>query len=242
MKLFIAGCARSGTTLTRDLMHCFAHTFVYDGLQDKYAEQNPTTNFEADAFFLQTLAVPQAHAVVKRTFNCWQTLHLLPEEIELIYCIRHPFDVLTSVHPNWPDRYHVTPKRWLCEFLALQLLIAAQPERTIAFIRYEDLITAPNRVGRSIAQTLALTLAHDFVLNPLGIALQSRSIARWKTDCVARLHLGTLPSDIRASISQFCRMFRYGEPDMGSIPETAQAARKRRNPSYFAGSRKERPA
>jgi hypothetical protein len=242
MKLFIAGCARSGTTLTRDLMHCFADTFVYDRLQDIYAEHDSATNFEADACFLQAIDVPQTHAVVKRTFNCWQTLHLLPQEIGLIYCVRHPFDVLTSVHPNWPDRYHVTPKRWLCEFLALQLLIAAQPERTIAFVRYENLIAAPNQTGRKIAHTLGPTLAHDFASNPLGIAFHNRSIARWKTDSLARSHLGALSSNMRENISRFCRMFRYGELHISGILETREATRKRRNPSNFADTRKERPA
>ena len=33
MKLFIAGCARSGTTLIQDLMNCFADTEVWPAVE-----------------------------------------------------------------------------------------------------------------------------------------------------------------------------------------------------------------
>lgn len=97
--IFIAGCGRSGTTLMRRLMKCFDDTYVYD------EHEKPFT-------FFAELTVPQRVLVVKRTAGCWSSLYALPKQIELIYCVRHPFDTLTSkLSPN-KEGYHIEPERW----------------------------------------------------------------------------------------------------------------------------------
>lgn len=85
-KIFIAGCARSGTTLTQRLMGCFEDTFVHRA--------------EARYVQLDMLDRPEANLVVKRSERSHAHLARLPRAIGLIYCVRHPFDVLTSSHPE----------------------------------------------------------------------------------------------------------------------------------------------
>ncbi|WP_245523892.1 sulfotransferase [Mesorhizobium sp. M2D.F.Ca.ET.223.01.1.1] len=85
-KIFIAGCARSGTTLTQRLMACFEDTFVHRA--------------EARYVQLDMLDRPEANLVVKRSERSHAHLARLPRAIGLIYCVRHPFDVLTSSHPK----------------------------------------------------------------------------------------------------------------------------------------------
>src|SRR5688572_3229556 len=113
-KLFIAGCGRSGTSLIRDLMNCFENTVVL--MEQPYGEANFT--------FFNDSASAGENQVIKRSGDSWKTLASLPEDVELIYCVRHPFDTLTSAHPLTRDlrQFHITEERWMSEYKALQAL------------------------------------------------------------------------------------------------------------------------
>jgi hypothetical protein len=53
------------------------------------------------------------NVVLKRRWKSYVELPDLPPEIQLIYAVRHPFDTLTSYHPNFPHRkFYVSEKRW----------------------------------------------------------------------------------------------------------------------------------
>jgi hypothetical protein len=198
-RIFIAGCARSGTTLTLRLMGCFDDIFVHRS--------------EARYGMLDKLDRPEANLVVKRTSHSYLHLAKLPPAIELIYCVRHPFDVLTSSHPQTKDvrRFHVTPERWLAEYDALIGLRKAQPRRQILYVRYEDTIGAPDVVQEKIARSFGLTTRIRFsedLDNPIRVT----SLKKWEGNEEFRTYLNGLPPAFLSRLEQFCGEFDYDMP------------------------------
>jgi hypothetical protein len=213
MRIFIAGCARSGTRLTKRLMNCFDDTLVY-------ASEAPISQF---AVLDQSVSVQ----VVKRTSTCYRTLPDLPEDIRLLYCLRHPFDVLTSTHPLTAHRrrYHVTQERWLAEYHALRDLRTRQPERAIFFSRYEDLVADPDSVQQKISAFFDLTSTRRFSENPV----HSKSIEKWRSQPRLRRHIRSLPAGFLGSVQAFCDEFGYdGTPPRRSLREMMGMSRWRR--------------
>jgi hypothetical protein len=205
MKIFIAGCGRSGTTLIRDLMKCFRDTDVF--AEDPYGEA-PFSAFAG-------LPAVKSHQVVKRTGGCWKTLPSLPDEIGLIYCVRHPFDTLTSTHPRTSHlrKFHITFKRWQVEYQALHQLRQAQPQRRIFILRYEDLVHTPNAMQNEIAAHFGLEPAIRFQENPEKIEIFTRSLEKWKNNSELQTYLQDIPYRLRVEIQRFCDEFGYTLPN-----------------------------
>lgn len=204
MKLFIAGCGRSGTTLIRDLMNCFADTYVLN--EGEYGEA-PYSRF-------RDLAQQEKHLVIKRTGECWKTLPDLPNDIELIYCVRHPFDVLTSAHPltKHVRRFHIDYERWVVEYNALLMLRVVQPSRNIFYLKYEEIVNNPDHIQETLSRHFELIKSHRFANNPLGIQVLSTSVDKWKRDPDLFDYLRTTPHRYRSLMSDFCKDFEYELP------------------------------
>jgi hypothetical protein len=204
MKIFIAGCGRSGTTLIRDLMNCFQDTYVL--VEEPYGE--------ASFSRFTSLSRVENHVVIKRTGECWKTLPSLPIDVGLIYCVRHPFDVLTSTHPLTKHlrRFHITLMRWNSEYNALDTLRAAQPKRNIFILKYEDLVHDPNTIQEKIAGPFGLIRNYRFSENPAGIQIFADSIEKWKKDPDLYTYLQTIPHRYRLLIHNFCEEFEYTLP------------------------------
>jgi hypothetical protein len=201
MKIFIAGCGRSGTTLIRDLMNCFQETYV---LVDGPYGESPFSRF-AD------ISRAETHLVIKRTGQCWRTLSSLPDKMGLIYCVRHPFDVLTSTHPltQHTRKFHITPERWSSEYRALRDLRMIQPDRQIFILRYEDLVHTPDSIQAKIAAHFGLTPNHRFTENGTGIHIVKDSIEKWKRNADLYAYLQTIPQRFRPLMYGFCEEFEY---------------------------------
>ncbi len=177
MKIFIAGCGRSGTRLMLNLMKCFSDLYCHP--------------VEADvAKFDELVECPAKHLVVKRTFQCHQKLPNLPDSIELIYCVRHPFDVLTSSMPS-ELFFHITPKRWLAEYQSLKELRTRQPDRSIFFSKYEELIRQPNVIQAKVAGVFGLVPIRRFNEDPEN-PIREISLRKWERNLAFRLYLGRL--------------------------------------------------
>ena len=196
--VFIAGCARSGTSLLKQLMAVFGDTAVCPREQPAW-------------HLLEMAGAPEATLVVKRTADCHRTLHRLPAAIDLVYCVRHPYDCLTSSHPLSVHLrpYHVTRERWLAEWQALHRLRFRQPGRRIVFVRYEDLVTEPDAVQAAVATQLGLAANHTFSRNPMGIEIHPASLAKWRTRPELHRYLAGLDAAWREEIGRFCDMFGY---------------------------------
>ncbi|TPJ34217.1 sulfotransferase [Mesorhizobium sp. B2-8-3] len=198
-RIFIAGCARSGTTLSRRLMGCFDDIYVH-------ADEAP---YRA----LLELDRPEFNLVVKRTYESHKDIEHLPDSIGLIYCVRHPFDVLTSSHPETVNerRFHVTTERWEAEYDGLMRLRKAQPERAVFHLRYEDLIAEPDIVQGRIARSFGLspvTLYSRDADNPI----RRTSLKKWERNEEFRTYLHGLPATFLARVESFCREFGYDMP------------------------------
>ena len=194
--IFIAGCARSGTTLSRDLMACFDDTYVLAG--------------EAPFSALLDLKRREANVVVKRTADSHELLSHLPAEIGLIYCVRHPFDVLTSQHPETMHerRFHVTTERWEAEYDGLLRLRRAQPRRVIHYLRYEDLVGGPDAAQQAIADAFGLVARLRFSSDPNN-PIRRSSLRKWESNEEFRTYLQTLPRAFLARVETFCGEFGY---------------------------------
>lgn len=199
--VFIAGCARSGTSLLKQLMAAFHDTAVCP------RERTPW-------HFLEMADRPEAALVVKRTAECHRKLHRLPAAVDLIYCVRHPYDCLTSSHPQTLHLrpFHVTRERWFAEYEALERLRHEQPMRRITVVRYEDLVTRPDDVQAAIGSAVGLRPLEAFSTNTLGIEIRSASLAKWRRRPELRGYLAELVAGWEADIGRFCDDFGYGPP------------------------------
>ncbi|MBZ9866636.1 hypothetical protein LB515_14745 [Mesorhizobium sp. CA15] len=198
-RIFIAGCARSGTTLSRRLMACFDDIYVHRD--------------EAPYQALLELDRPEVNLVVKRTYESHKDIEHLPGSVGLIYCVRHPFDVLTSSHPETVNerRFHVTTERWEAEYDGLTRLRKAQPERAVFYLRYEELIAEPDIVQGRIARSFGLspvTLYSRDADNPI----RPTSLRKWERNEEFQTYLHGLPAAFLARVEGFCHEFGYEMP------------------------------
>lgn len=183
----------------RAIMASFEDTFVW------------WTEARYTKFYLLDREEP--NLVVKRDSRTFAHLANLPADIGLIYCVRHPLDVLTSMHPQTRQerQYHVTPERWLLEYDALLQLKNAQPDRDIFYLRYEDTISDPDAVQRRIGERFGLRPAVLASQNPER-PIHSRSLRKWERNEEFRAHIEQLPPAALASMHVFCREFGYDMP------------------------------
>lgn len=218
MKIFIAGCARSGTSLLRGLMGSFADTYTLGGFT--YDEEAPESQFEA-------LDRPEKHVVIKRIHKSHLTLPLLAADIALVYAVRHPFDVLTSAHPHSPLRpYHVSGPRWRAEYAGYRLLRTLQPGRRISVVRYEDVVSGPDAVQARLAADLGLEIARRFSDNAAGVEIRNNSVEKWRRDPALCDYLDTFDVPFLQAIATFCREFGYTLP-LRYQPWLPEIARRR---------------
>jgi hypothetical protein len=196
--VFIAGCARSGTSLLRKLMSCFDDVAAVD-------------RERSVSHFLDLAREPQRTLVVKRTNKCYRDLPHLPACVDLIYCVRHPFDCLTSSHPETAayQAFHVSQRRWTDEYDSLQQLVGRQPSRLISIVRYEDLVGDPDSVQAALASSLSLGVTHRFSSNPLGIEIRASSVGKWQRDQRLRDAICGFEPTWRQRIAEFCGQFGY---------------------------------
>lgn len=198
-KIFIAGCARSGTSLTKNLMRCFEDTYVVQ-------KETPVDKFNE-------LDGESGWLVIKRTAGSYRRLHKLSSDIDLIYCLRHPVDVMTSQHPKTKHlrRFHVTSDRWTGERDALIRLRKEQPKRRILYIRYEDLVREPDRIQNEISKSFGLTPRIKFSEDPDNPIVAS-SIEKWRSQPELLSYLLAMEPEFLRRVSEFCGEFGYNLP------------------------------
>jgi hypothetical protein len=156
---------------------------------------------------------PERHLVVKRVATSHLTLPSLASDIGLIYCVRHPLDVLTSSHPDFPARrFYVSEPRWRAEYAGYRLLCGLQPSRRTLVLRYEDLVGDPDDMQRRIARHFGLDIARPFTGNAEGVPVRTGSVEKWRTDPGLRDYIDSFDPSFRDAIGAFCREFGYTLP------------------------------
>jgi hypothetical protein len=217
--IYIMGCGRSGTWLLTGIMSTFKDISIL------YRE--------VPVEYFGLLRCQRAALVLKRDAQAYETIESIPQQISIIFAVRHPFDVLTSVHPRTRRSkgrlYHITPGRWLGETMALKWLIDSARPRT-KIVRYEDLAGDPNKIQSEIATSLDLeieTSAMEFhkVFKPPAKVIDTMhglrspeisSVERWRTDPSAIAYLKTLRLRLADCLPWVERTFGY-DTQLGSI-------------------------
>jgi len=184
-RLFIFGCARSGTTL---LLHLFR---TFDG----------TTVWDEDHCLSTLIEHPsQGWVVAKRTPRCAD--HLIADvprfrPVWIVNILRDPRDVVTSrlqLRPHAPQGYYCDFSRWQRDVEVGQAIQGLHLR--LLQLRYERLVAEPDAVQQDLAAILDLsasarfsdfprTLPGDlspFTLNWLGRPrpLDARGVGRWR--------------------------------------------------------------
>lgn len=157
--IYVQGCARSGNTLIRELCVAAFKGAELVRLTEHRAECSLThvvdrmTQSIADTRILVASRNYENSFVVNRNL-----LHTHPE-IKILWTLRDPRDVLTSLHPERPGEFYVTPERWIASF---ELYRQFKDEPQVLTIRYEDLVTRPCATQKRITKSFNLTAIRKF--------------------------------------------------------------------------------
>lgn len=198
--IFVQGCARSGNTLVREL--------CATGFSRAEPLKLPKERTECSLEFLVTslaTARPVGRILVASR-NRDTSLVMDPEllrahpEVKVVWTLRHPFDVLTSIHNSKPGEFYVTPERLIA---SLQLYDQFKREKQVLTVRYEDVALQPDIVQDQIAVAFALEPLRSFTdcykhfsgLRKSVVALHeirpidANSVGRWRRNPQQRRYL-----------------------------------------------------
>jgi hypothetical protein len=142
-RVFVMGCGRSGTWLLTSVFTTFADTCV---LAD-----------EVDVSCFGVLLTENATLIIKRSSDSYLKISSIAREIDIVYVIRHPFDVLTSYNPVTRRSYHINPNRWLGEMNALQDLLSTR-RCNLIIVKYEDLVANPFNIQKTLSSEFELAI------------------------------------------------------------------------------------
>ena len=92
-----------------------------------------------------------------------------------VVCLRDPRDVLTSRHPNAPDRYWVSAERWV---KAVERSLVVRNHPNVSFIRYESLVTDPLSEMKKLGSALELDYEETWVTRFHKETIADKGIAR----------------------------------------------------------------
>lgn len=80
-------------------------------------------------------------------------------EIKVIWMVRNPLDVLTSYHPDQPDKFYMPPLKVL---KCLELYQRFRQEPQVLSVHYEELVSNPRAVQARIAGAFQVELLRNF--------------------------------------------------------------------------------
>lgn len=138
-RLHVTGCRRSGTTLMFEmLVACFEHA--------GHAEHE-------ESVFAHPVPIPGGLYLSKKPSDIAHLRRILESDSDLyvVYMLRDPRAVVTSIHPSRGDTYFASFERWLrYEHAAAPL--KAHPR--FVEVRYETLVSGPDDVQQMLMQRL----------------------------------------------------------------------------------------
>ena len=156
-KIFITGCAKSGTTLLLRMCYAFKDTEViykegFDGHEmdfDEFVKHKSESKFTIGKRHPPALL---SNVLIPEFQN--QAGNIIKEDIRVINVIRDGRDVVLS------DGNYVKPKRWIESIdqrdeVLFGNLIDLE-------VKYEDLVTDPEKVQRQMEEVFGLESEHSF--------------------------------------------------------------------------------
>ncbi len=150
--IIIGGCGRSGTSLLlsilsacEDIVAVPNETHAYcPGAYSQIPEVYEKRPFEParlyEALLQQEISPKQTRwceKTPKNVLSYQKILNHFGDNVRIINIVRDGRDVITSVHPLDPNKFHVSPERWVKDVSA-GLELKEHPQ--VLTIRYEDLV------------------------------------------------------------------------------------------------------
>ena len=138
-RLHVTGCRRSGTTLMFEmLVACFAH--------------NGRSEHE-ESVFENPLPIDEGLYISKKPSDITHIRRILEGDPELyvIYMLRDPRAVVTSIHPSRGDTYFASFERW-ARYERAALPLKAHPR--FIEVHYETLVSSPDQVQAELQSRL----------------------------------------------------------------------------------------
>jgi hypothetical protein len=216
------GCGRSGTTLLLSVLssdtrlYCinneteaFKHGFLahpgppgimYNAV-DSCSEWQATIAKFRLLLAITRQAAPAFHhcRIVEKTPIHIRTVSCIRKayggRIRFIHIVRDGRDVVTSLHPSSPDRFHIHPERWVYD---AGITESCRNDDDTTVVRYEDLIADFEETMANIYATLEMELPESIssywqhakvrrhVAWPSEVkGLSSKGIGRWKQPAYA---------------------------------------------------------
>lgn len=153
--IYVQGCARSGTTLLKQLLAA-----GYENLELLPGEFHPQRALAAAA------EIPTGHmAVASRSYQASLEMDRIEPRTRIVWLLRSPLDVLISKHPNKTDRgpghFYVAPSRWV---RSVELWRSWSSCPQVVTVRFEELIERPEWSQNRIANRLGLRIQRPFEL------------------------------------------------------------------------------
>lgn len=133
--IIIGGCARSGTTLLLAILGAHPSIFAIPEETGVFAGQEGKLILD----FLPQSSWDRVRWCEKTPNNvlCFLTTHSRFQGlVKLIHIVRDGRDVVTSRHPQDPDKFWVSPKRWVTDANA-----GKDAKHISHLVRYEDLVS-----------------------------------------------------------------------------------------------------
>jgi len=181
--ILIGGCGRSGTTLLLSILS--SHSSIQAINDEIYAfYPRPYRLHRLNQALKNEKKIPKKRWCEKTPKNIRaipDILQLFGNKVKFIHIVRDPRDVITSVHPNHPDQYWVSPERWI-EDVAEGF---KYKERTL-LIRYEDLVFDMKKT----VQTICDYIDEFFESNMLDIQRNAtvRQNIAWGNEQIKQIH------------------------------------------------------
>lgn len=146
-RIFITGCAKSGTTLLKRLFHAFSNVHILSDevhIRQFVRHKSPTT-------FLIGKRHRYSLFSEHLTDSAWkEQMELVRQHnIKIVNIIRDGRDVIHS------SEGYVPPRRWVEAMRQRDDSIAVE-------VRYEDVVTDPDRVQKKIADKLGLDIVYKW--------------------------------------------------------------------------------
>lgn len=172
-KIFITGCAKSGTTMLLDMFHAFERTWVINdevGLED-FANLTPEQvgNFDFVVGKRSTGTIFSASTLTQRDINR-QLFLLAKNDIKVLNLVRDGRNVVKSYLASWG---YYNPFEWMeC------IIQANKYEGFISqWMAYEDLLTTPDDIQVEVAKQFGLTIADKWSDYPNFVPASNRAIS-----------------------------------------------------------------
>lgn len=155
--IVIGGCARSGTSLLLSILSAHPAIHAIPVETDAFTEWNSAGQpIRMDRLYRQLLIhsiKPSATRwCEKRPYNVRfisEILKYYREKVKFIHIIRDPRAVCTSIHPNKPTDYWVSPDRYIHD---VTLGLAFEKHPAVFTLKYEELISQTETVIQRLCE------------------------------------------------------------------------------------------